>query len=198
MKPPEAMAPADTAALSRLGDAERLTLARGGDQHAWVEIVSEFGPKVKGYARGKGIADADDVVQDVFLAAAERLGEFEGDWRSFRSWIFSIAYRQIVNRYRSAGREGAELPVSLEDANPGPPELVVEAETVRAASQALDVLSGVERDVVLMRVLAGLDTDQVATAVGKSAGNVRVIQSRAMGKVRAELERMGYAKGREG
>ncbi len=61
-----------------------------------------------------------------------------------------------------------------------------------AASEALNVLTGVERDVVLLRVIAGLDTSEVAAAVGKSEGNVRVIQHRAMERVRTELTRRGY------
>ena len=61
-----------------------------------------------------------------------------------------------------------------------------------AAVAALDALNELERDVVLMRVLGGLDTEEVARAVGKRPGNVRVIQSRALGKLRAELVRRGY------
>jgi DNA-directed RNA polymerase specialized sigma24 family protein len=61
------------------------------------------------------------------------------------------------------------------------------------AVAAMDVLSEIERDVVLLRVIADLDTEDVAKAVGKRAGNVRVIQSRALAKVRAELETRGYA-----
>lgn len=167
--------------------------ARAGDGDAWAQIVHELAPRVQGYARGKGIADPEDVVQDVFTAAAMRIGDFEGEWRAFRSWVFSIAYRQIVNRYRSPSRLHLELPQFLvDDRQAGPEELVVLQETASDAVAALDVLDGVERDVVLLRVVAGLDTTEVARAVGKRPGNVRVIQSRALDKVRAELETRGY------
>jgi len=63
---------------------------------------------------------------------------------------------------------------------------------VNSFSGYMAAMGGQERDVVLMRVLGGLDTEDVARAVGKRAGNVRVIQSRAMGKLRAELIRRGY------
>ena len=176
-----------------LAPPDLLDRARRGDGEAWSHIVLSFGPKVQGYARGKGIADAEDVVQDVFTAAARGIGSFEGDWDAFRSWIFSIAYRQIVNRYRSRARHYEELPATLVDEHQvGPDQEVVLREMASEAVMALDVLSDVERDVVLLRLIAGLDTADVAKAVGKREGNVRVIQFRALSKVRAELEGRGY------
>ena len=173
---------------------ELLDRARCGDGDAWSQIVHELGPRVQGYAQGKGVVDAEDVVQDVFTAAARQIGAFDGEWRAFRSWIFSIAYRQIVNRYRSPSRHDGELPRVLVDEDLiGPDQAVVIREMASEAVAAMDVLSEIERDVVLLRVIAGLDTAEVAKAVGKRAGNVRVIQSRALAKVRAELERRGYA-----
>ena len=172
---------------------ELLDRARDGDGDAWSQIVHELGPRVQGYAQGKGVVDAEDVVQDVFTAAARQIGAFDGEWRAFRSWIFSIAYRQIVNRYRSPSRHDGELPrVLVDEDHIGPDQAVVIREMASEAVAAMDVLSEIERDVVLLRVIAGLDTAEVAKAVGKRAGNVRVIQSRALAKVRAELERRGY------
>lgn len=178
---------------TRLASSQLIDRARAGDGEAWSQIVSELGPRVQGYARGRGVVDAEDVMQDVFTAAARRIGDFDGEWRAFRSWIFSIAYRQIVNRYRSPSRHDTALPEFVVDQRrSGPDEIVVLHETASDAVAALDVLNEVERDVILLRVVAELDTAEVAQAVGKTPGNVRVIQSRALEKVRAELERRGY------
>jgi RNA polymerase sigma-70 factor, ECF subfamily len=166
--------------------------ARAGDEAAWSGIVTEIGPTIRGYARARGVRDAEDLTQDVFMAAAARIGDFEGDERAFRSWLFGIAYRQIVNRYRASARQTAPLPATLPDTNGSPEDQVVGAFEASEAVAALDVLGEVERDVVLMRVVGGLDTADVAAAVGKHPGNVRVIQSRAMDKLREELKRRGY------
>jgi RNA polymerase sigma-70 factor (ECF subfamily) len=130
-------------------------------------------------------------MQDVFLAAASRLESFTGDWKAFRSWVFSIAYRQVVNRYRAPDRPGA-LPAMLLDGARSPEDQVVGGVIASEALRALEVLTPVERDVVLLRVVAGLETDEVASAVGKRRGNVRVIQTRALAKLREELVRRGY------
>ncbi|MGH8945424.1 MAG: RNA polymerase sigma factor [Acidimicrobiia bacterium] len=174
-------------------DAGLIEDARRGDVDAWSAIVQTLGPRVQGYARGKGISDAEDVMQDVFLAAAHGIGTFQGDESAFRSWIFSIAYRQIANRYRNPFRNQAELPPTLVDPDQQTPDdEIIARETSSEALAALDVLEDTERDVVLLRVLADLDTEQVASAVGKEPGNVRVIQSRALAKVRDELQSRGY------
>ena len=165
--------------------------ARAGEETAWEEIVAEFGPRIRGYARGKGAPDPDDVVQDVFVAAASRIGDFVGDLGAFRSWLFSIAYRQIANRHRVADRRPVELS-ERPDGSPGPEDLTVEGAAHAEALAALDILDPIERDVVLLRVIGGLDSAEVGRAVGKRPGTVRVIQSRALKRVRAELIRLGY------
>ena len=80
----------------------------------------------------------------------------------------------------------------LLDGARSPEDQVVGGVIASEALRALEVLTPVERDVVLLRVVAGLETDEVASAVGKRRGNVRVIQTRALAKLREELVRRGY------
>ena len=181
-RPQRGVATTDTATLER---------ARDGDEAAWADIVRSVGPTLVGYARASGARDPEDVMQDVLVAAASRLASFEGDWSDFRTWVFSIAYRQIVNRYRNH-RPWEELPAGLADPAASPEDHAVTGVMASEAMAALEVLNEIERDVVLLRVVAGLETEEVAAAVGKRTGNVRVIQVRALAKVRAELERRGY------
>lgn len=169
--------------------------ARDGDQAAWADLVCELGPTVRGFARAKGVPHPDDLTQDVFVVVASGLDHFAGDWPAFRSWLFGIAYRKIVDTWRKSGREQtrAELPRQMADPiDPGPEEEVVTGTVALDAMAALDALNETERDVVLLRVIAGLDTSEVASVVDKRPGNVRVIQSRALKKLRSELERRGY------
>lgn len=166
--------------------------ARGGDAAAWEHIVTELGPVIRGYARARGVADPDDLTQDVFTAAAQRIDSFQGEWEAFRSWLFAIAYRQVVNRYRRRGRQTAPLPDTIAGTEPSPEDEVLARLEAGGATAALAVLDELERDVVLMRVLGGLDAAAVGEAIGKRAGNVRVIQFRAMAKLREELLRRGY------
>lgn len=173
-------------------ESDLLDRARRGDAVAWERIVAELGPVIRGYARARGVRDPDDLTQDVFVAAASRIGAFRGEWDDFRSWVFSITYRQVVNRYRRSRFDAEPLAESVpSSAAPVEDEVIARIQGDSAVA-ALEVLNDLERDVVLMRVLGGLETHDVARAVGKRPGNVRVIQSRAMAKLRAELIRRGY------
>lgn len=176
---------------------DRLERAREGDAATWEVIVTELGPVIRGYARARGVADPDDLTQDVFTAAAQRIAAFRGDWEAFRSWLFAIAYRQVINRYRQSGRATAPLPIDLTSADPSPEDEVVARLDAGGAAAALEILDDLERDVVLMRVLGGLDATAVGEAIGKRPGHVRVIQFRAMAKLREELLRRGYRGGEE-
>lgn len=127
------------------------------------------------------------------MAAAEHLGDFVGGPRRFRSWLFSIAYRKIVDDYRRSRREMVGLPEETpERAVPGPEGEVLARDGTGAALEAMHVLGDTEREVILLRVIGGLETAEVADAIGTTRGNVRVIQSRAMAKLRAELAGRGY------
>lgn len=172
-----------------------LERAREGDPVIWTDMVTDLGPVIRGYARARGVPDPDDLTQDVFTAAAQRIGGFSGTWADFRSWLFSIAYRQVVNRYRASAKRTEALPATLVDPGPSPETVAVARVTAGVAVEALEVLDGLERDVVLMRVLGGLDAAEVGAAVGKRPGHVRVIQFRAMAKLREELVRRGYGEG---
>lgn len=181
-----------TAAPDTRPGPDLLAAARAGEPEVWERIVGEFGPIIRGYARARGVSDADDLTQDVFTAAAQRIADFEGDWEAMRAWLFSIAYRQVVNRYRKGRARTESLPAGLVDPTRSPEDEVVERAHAGAAVAALEVLDDIERDVVLLRVLVGLDAAAVGRVIGKRPGNVRVIQFRALGKLREELVRRGY------
>ena len=165
--------------------------ARRGDPVAWRGLVEDVGPRLAGFARSQGIRDADDFTQDVLTAVARGIGRFDGDWEAFRSWVFSIAYRRSKDHHRKRYRlpEQASLSDASSVSSAETPETVMIAEEeARAALSALEVLNPIERDVVTLRVLAELSSSEVAEVVGKRPGTVRVIQSRAVAKMRRHLE----------
>lgn len=168
--------------------------ARRGDQAAWEQIYRRLGPPLTRYAASRGIADAEDVTQEVMSTAAEQIHRFTGGWENLRSWLFTIAYRRCADHHRRRHRN-PEAPTDL------PPEHIQphsSADTdlwadgdAREALAALDILNERERDVVTLRVIGELGTRDVADALGLSRTNVRVIQSRALAKMRRHLEGNG-------
>jgi RNA polymerase sigma-70 factor (ECF subfamily) len=90
------------------------------DAAAWTEFVELYGPLLYGYARKRGLQDADaaDLSQEVLVAVAGAVGRLEYDRRrgAFRNWLFTVLLRKLSN-WRRARRS---RPDGSNAADPGP------------------------------------------------------------------------------
>ena len=174
-----------------------LEAARGGRQWAFERLYQTTAPVVAGYLRLQGSPDPDDLTNEVFLSVFRALGSFEGDEDDFNSWLFTIAHRRLVDERRAAGRRVpiAHLDTALAETSGGD----VEEEAIRQMSvdrvrQLCERLSPDQRDVLLLRLVAGLTIDQVAEALGKSATAVKALQRRGLAGVRRNLDLEGVSR----
>lgn len=188
--------PASTTAARSPSDAVSpsvLSAARDDDPLAWETVYRSYAPALLRYASKKGVPHPDDVVQDTFAAAAKKMASFSGSPAEFRSWLFAIAYCRCADYHRRAYRSPEELTDSLPEHLSTPSsdaEFWASLDTEECLA-ALDILSQRERDVVLLRVVAGIPTTDVASGLDLSPANVRVIQFRALSKLRQHLENNG-------
>ena len=158
--------------------------ARTGAPWALERLYREFHPAVLAFLRARAPADAEDLASEVFIAVAEGLGRFEGDEDGFRSWLFTITYRQVGQLRRRMGRRRTE-PFPVEDVGERLPPGDAERDAMAAIStgQALELISTLppaQAEVLLLRVVADLAVDDVATIVGKRPTAVRALQHRAV------------------
>jgi len=161
-----------------------LSAARTGAPWALERLYREFHPAVLAFIRARAPADAEDLASEVFIAVAECLVRFEGDEDGFRSWLFTITYRQVGQLRRRIGRRRTE-PFPIEDVSERLPPGDAERDAMAAIStrQALDLISTLppaQAEVLLLRVVADLAVDDVATIVGKRPTAVRALQHRAV------------------
>ena len=174
---------------------ERLAAAQAGDERAVAELYRDMQPRLSGYLRA-GNRAAEDIEGEVWLAIAKGLARFTGGEDAFRAWIFSIAQRRLADFRRTAARR-ATVPVAPEtldrpSTDGGPESLVLESFSSDEASAFVTAtLSPDQAEVILLRVIGGLDVDQVAELLGKRPGTIRVLQHRGLRRLQAEL-----AKGR--
>jgi RNA polymerase sigma-70 factor (ECF subfamily) len=153
----------------------------------WDEIVSEYRARIERFVRSRGISDPDDIVQDVLTAAASRGGSY--DRAGLESWLFTVAYRRVADVYRRRYRRPS-IPLDGIDAPNGgldPAVSVCRSETAEEVADALARLSDRERAVVKMRVYEGTDAAVVGRMLGMSPSHVRVVQTRALAKMRRAL-----------
>ena len=161
-----------------------LAAARAGASWALERLYREFHPSVLSFLRARAPAEAEDLASEVFIAVAEGLGRFEGDEEGFRSWLFTITYRQVGQMRRRMGRRRTDPFPSDEVGERVPPgDAESDAMAVISTQQALELIATLppaQGEVLLLRVVADLSVDEVARIVGKRPTAVRALQHRAI------------------
>lgn len=166
-----------------------LAAARAGAGWAFERLWETYAGPVAGYLRLQGAAEPDDLTSEVFLGAFRSIGAFSGDEAAFRSWLFTIAHRRLLDARRAAGRRPQLTP--LEDnppagAEPSPDDEVLRRLATERVRALCCRLVPDQRDVLLLRLVGGFTIEEVAATLGKSPGAVKALQRRgllALGKV---------------
>lgn len=142
----------------------------------------------------QGAAEPEDMTSDVFLAVFERLSAFKGTEQKFRSWVFTIAHSKLVDaRRRAARRPWTEINVDdvvVPDPRGGDVETeALDTMSVKHVQDMFARLPDVQREVLLLRIIAGLTVPEVAAALAKSPGAVKQHQRRALTTLRERFQR---------
>ena len=160
-------------------------------------LYDDLSGQLLGYLRGRGAPEPEDQLGETFLQVARDLPRFTGDEAGFRSWVFTIAHRRLLDASRTRRRRPtAPLPperlVPVSDALRGS-EQDIEAAAARLADREL--LDGLlahlteeQREVLLLRFAADLDTATVGEVTGRSANAVAAITRRALATLREVLD----------
>jgi RNA polymerase sigma-70 factor (ECF subfamily) len=169
-----------------------------GDDWAARRLFERFQPQLLRYLRFHEPRMADDLAGEVWMAVAGSLRTFEGDEAGFRSWIFTIARRRVVDHRRRSIRRRTETadPHDLVDVPEDADDPAVVATDHLSGREAVELLarhlSAEQTEVLLLRVMVGLDTATVARMLQRSDNWVRVTQHRALNRLahrlRPELE----------
>ncbi len=187
----------DRAALSGLHDVELAARAAAGGQAAFGELARRHGSAVRGVLRRMGAdpALADDLAQDAFLTAYQRVAEFRGEG-SYAGWVKRIAARlYLKRRKREAQQALAREPLAPDEAGG-----VGEAEVAGRMDldEALKGLSAAERLCVTLCYGAGLSHGEAAEALETPLGTVKSHVKRGLDKLRSRLAPEGEAGRRAG
>jgi RNA polymerase sigma factor (sigma-70 family) len=152
-------------------DAPLIEAARAGDHTAFARLVRMHQQGVRGFLRRAcgNFAEADDLAQDTFLVAWERLSQFRGE-SSLRSWLCGIAWRKLLASRRSLNRardrDAAYYDLSENDGALDPATRV-------ALAKALAALPLDQRACVAMCLAAGYSHTEAALALEMPLGTVK-------------------------
>ena len=155
--------------------------------------------------RARGLLEGLDllVVQDIFLKVFRHIGGFKGE-SALKTWIFKIAFSEILNRLRWWKRRHRYATMSLDeppngngspasdfvaDAAPTPEEVLQSKERENAIQQALGRLSHEHRSIIVLRDIEGFSYNEIADVLGISMGTVKSRLARARGDLKQSLMR---------
>ncbi|KQU65324.1 RNA polymerase sigma factor [Phycicoccus sp. Root101] len=177
---------------------ELVAAATDGEPGALRSIYEALAPRVSGYLRSHGSSDPEGLTQDVFLTLFHRLPDLTGGAAGLRTFTFSLAHARVVDELRTRQRQPRSVP--YEPATDQRTSDSAETVAVRTlgTQQALALVEGLnqgQRDVVLLRVVAGLSLEETATTLGRSVGSVKQLQRRGLLALRATAHDLGVTPG---
>jgi RNA polymerase sigma factor (sigma-70 family) len=154
-------------------------------------LYDTYAGRVFGYLRAQGAAEPEDLTSEVFLRVFDRLEQFSGDELQFRSWLFTIAHRILIDDVRRRQRRPQTTTLALQDEMHAAGDVEREA-LANVGTEWADALVASlppdQRAVVALRVTADLPLEQVAHILDKRVGAVKALQHRALAALRRRCE----------
>lgn len=181
-----------------IGDefATMLAAAQSGSEEAFSALWHDVNPALLRYLRVMAPLAAEDVAGETWVHVIRGLTAFRGDETAWRAWLFTTARRRVIDDARRSARRPA-VPLeeeAIEAQAPTAPdaaEVAIEHLDTRAAVALISRLPPLQAEVILLRVVAGLDTEAVAELVDRSPGAVRVAAHRGLRRLAAILAGRG-------
>jgi RNA polymerase sigma-70 factor (ECF subfamily) len=183
-------------------DVALVTSAREGDVHAFETLVQKYDRQIFRIAQHitQNREDAQDVVQDAFLKAYEKLDQFQGNSK-FYTWLVRIAVNESLMRLRKrrTGKmvsidedietDEGSVPRDLADWSPNPEQDYGQAELAEILRKTIQGLPHGFRIVFVLRDVDGLSTEETAETLGLSVPAVKSRLLRARLQLRERLSR---------
>jgi RNA polymerase sigma-70 factor (ECF subfamily) len=171
--------------------------AAGGNPAAVHALLQMIEPVVVRYCRARmggrdlSYLSADDVAQEVCLAVLKALPDYQDRGGSFLYLVHAIAANKVADAYRAVARDRSEPVPELPErplAGNEPETHALHLDLGARLGRLLAQLPRVQQEILALRIAVGLSATETAEALGISAGNVRVTQHRALGRLRAMIQ----------
>lgn len=182
--------PPDGAAADSAADIELIQRWRRGDERAARTLVERHAESLARFAASQGVReDVDELVQDTFVRAFGAIESFRAD-SSFRTWLFTIERRLMLDRRRAQRRRRDDTEVDERDAATAYNALdgMVADEMAQRIRAVVAKLSPMQRDVFTLRVTEGLSYKEISDVLGTTEGAARVHYHNAVQAVRELLD----------
>lgn len=172
-----------------------LEAARAGNEAAFSRLWRDGNPALLRYLRVTAPDAAEDVAAETWLQVVRGLATFRGDEQAWRAWLFTTARRRGVDEGRRRARRPTanldEVPLAQLPGASDAADVAMERLGTQAAIELLKTLPPLQAEIILLRVVAGLDSETVARLVGRTPGAVRVAAHRGLRRLAHVLTETG-------
>lgn len=177
-----------------LPDNDLIQRAAGGDQDAFGDLYERYLEDIYRYVyyRVLDVEEAEDLTEAVFLRVWENLIKTreKSKIKNFRAWIYRITHNLVIDYQRKKKPLSVDLdtvPWINEAVMPGTEKIVEKQLSEAALVRALHELEDTLQQVVILRFLNELSHAETAAVLGLTEGHVRVLQYRALKRLRLYL-----------
>jgi len=194
----------EPAGAEGISDAIAIERTLAGEREAYRVLVERHSRRVYqlAYRMSGNAHDAEEIVQEAFLRAYQKLEQFAGH-ANFGTWIYRIAANYAIDRMRQRSAEESRLqatsnpvengievdPVSqVRDPRPSPERLAGNVELAATMQRALEALTPAERTAIVMRHWEGCAIEEIAAVLKSSSNATKNTVFRAVQKLRRALE----------
>jgi RNA polymerase sigma-70 factor, ECF subfamily len=172
-----------------------LAAAQEGREDGFAILWRDANPSLLRYLRVLSPDSAEDIAAETWVQVVRGLPKFVGDEAAWRAWLFTTARRRLLDLARHRRRHPTEplddIGAAEVPASPDTEQLALENIATESAIALLSRLPVHQAEVIMLRVLAGLDTEVVAEMLGRSPGAIRVAAHRGLKKLEELLSRNG-------
>src|ERR1700761_1607126 len=169
--------------------------AQGGSEDQFAVLWRDANPALLRYLRVLAPQSAEDIASETWVHVVRGLPRFIGDEAAWRAWLFTTARRRLIDQARSRKRHPAEpldeISAAEVPSTPDAAQYALDNIATESALALLCQLPALQAEVIMLRVVAGLDTDAVAVMLGKSPGNIRGTAHRGLKKLESLLVTAG-------
>ncbi len=161
---------------------ELLSKARRLDNRSLVEIYRWYSPGLYRYA-ARLLGDqelAEDCVSEVFIRFIESLSSGGGPYEHLQAYLYQIAHNWITDQFRKKTFMLSELNTKIGNNGNDPAKIVQNKLEFDRVRSALASMAPDQRQVIVLKYLEGWSNQEIAIALGKSVGSVRVMHHRGV------------------
>ena len=172
------------------GDEQALVERAKRDPNAFGELYDRYVLQIYRfvYSRVRDQTVAEDVTQEVFMKALKSVGRYQDTGKPFSAWLYQIAVNSVADRYRAARPvEDIDEQRDLAVSGPALEEVAAQRDELRRIWTVVETLPKQQKIAMVLKFQEDMKIEDIAAAMGKTPGAVKLLIHRGVTKVRQTL-----------